>query len=450
MANAVPSSSKFPDANDDEKKRMPTSKESTLGGVWAPTSAKRDKLAELNIALEGGQENLDDAATPVQMEDLYLADGMKLVAKITDAFPAEDVKEIEELSEWLVEQQSKTSEMVDKIQFEQNLTMVIDKIDNLLSHYPPGQCLREVRDFFDPAQIPSEELSKLETSSPAELESQNSNFDCTVIRLRLLLARSAAEHLKNSWVLLTKNSDGDIDRAAVEGESLEPEAKTISLANVYKFLFANASGTCSDRVDAGWLLLDRDNDGLLDASEMNSVASLSLAPAQAALQTLFEEILDNPPLLLSEDGEEMVPAPKGWRQRRKEAGTKKTLVKMFQNACKNHFEDEVEINHRLRCIYAWANKEHQDNKLDSVLVDEGWTGRKRYVELAPKISLPEFREVQEEHFTHLDRMGEEILKSTREDLWVMQGKGRQNRELLRDCISFLAVVSLVDYVILTL
>jgi len=47
------------------------------------------------------------------------------------------------------------------------------------------------------------------------------------------------------------------------------------------------------------------------------------------------------------------------------------------------------------------NEKHQGNKLDSVLVeDEGWTGRKRYVELSPKISLPEFREVQQEHFTH--------------------------------------------------
>ena len=122
---------------------------------------------------------------------------------------------------------------------------------------------------------------------------------------------------------------------------------------------------------------------------------------------------------------------------------------MFKNATKNHFIDEVEINHRLRCIYAWAEKEHQGNKLDSVLVeDEGWTGRKRYVELSPKISLPEFREVQQEHFTHLDRVGKEILKSFREDLWIQQGKRRQQSELIRDCLAFLAVVSVADYLIL--
>jgi uncharacterized protein involved in tolerance to divalent cations len=45
---------------------------------------------------------------------------------------------------------------------------------------------------------------------------------------------------------------------------------------------------------------------------------------------------------------------------------------VFRNACKNRFEAEVEIHHRLRCIYAWAEKGHQDNKVGSVLVDEGW------------------------------------------------------------------------------
>ena len=97
-----------------------------------------------------------------------------------------------------------------------------------------------------------------------------------------------------------------------------------------------------------------------------------------------------------------------------------------------------------------GGKAHQDNKLDSVMVDEGWSGRKRYVELSPKISLVEFREVQSIHFTHFDRIGAEILKSYREDLWVMQGKGRQNKELFRDSLLFLAGVSAIDYIILSL
>ena len=45
-------------------KRIPTQEEVSLsGGVWAPTSAKRDKLGELKTALEDKHESLDDVAT---------------------------------------------------------------------------------------------------------------------------------------------------------------------------------------------------------------------------------------------------------------------------------------------------------------------------------------------------------------------------------------------------
>ena len=71
-------------------------------------------------------------------------------------------------------------------------------------------------------------------------------------------------------------------------------------------------------------------------------------------------------------------------------------------------------------------------------------GRKRYVELEPKISYAEFRKEQERHFPHLDKIGEEIAFSFKEDLWVLQGKGRQNKELKRDCFLFLLTVSLID------
>ena len=82
--------------------------------------------------------------------------------------------------------------------------------------------------------------------------------------------------------------------------------------------------------------------------------------------------------------------------------------------------------------------------------DHGWSGRKRYVELSPKISESEFREVQDIHFTHLNRIGSEILTSFREDLWVLQGKGRERKELVRNSILFLSVVSIVDYIIIML
>ena len=93
----------------------------------------------------------------------------------------------------------------------------------------------------------------------------------------------------------------------------------------------------------------------------------------------------------------------------------------------------------------------QDNKIDSVLVDSGiLAARKRYVELEPKISLQEFQMEQKDHFSHIDRVGEEIMSSFREDLLVQQGKERQNKELRRDITVFIGVVSLIDAVILML
>lgn len=113
-------------------------------------------------------------------------------------------------------------------------------------------------------------------------------------------------------------------------------------------------------------------------------------------------------------------------------------------AAVSHFEDEVEMPHRLRCIYAWAEKAHQDNKIDAIHIDTGLGGRKRYVEVEPKISLSEFRDVQKEHFTHMDRVAEEMVKSFREDLWVDQGKGRQRAELQRNSFYFMLAICAVD------
>ena len=115
------------------------------------------------------------------------------------------------------------------------------------------------------------------------------------------------------------------------------------------------------------------------------------------------------------------------------------------------FSDEIEMPHRLRCIYAWADKTHQGNNVESVLIEaSGWSGRKRYVELPPKISLNEFREAQQIHLAHLDRVGWEVMKSFREDLWMEQGIGRQNAELKRECAIFLLVVSIIDYGIIVM
>lgn len=126
-----------------------------------------------------------------------------------------------------------------------------------------------------------------------------------------------------------------------------------------------------------------------------------------------------------------------WRNRRRELKARTVLTKTFEATLARHFRDQVETPHRLRCIYAWADKSHQSNKLDSIVVDssDDWgaassiVGRKRYVELLPKISYTEFRNEQAIHFPHLDKVGEEIVMSFKEDLWVLQGKRRQSKEL---------------------
>ena len=454
MAQGRPNPSTYSKPSEDgspAKSRIPTAQDvTTSGGVWAPTSAKRDKLGELKVALTEDQKTLDDAATPEEKLDLYLADGLKLIAQTADEVAVreiESVKELQDFSEWLVREQAKHPKVIfDEGQFVAHMEFVGEKISSLLTGLSTYS-LREVRDFMDPAEAIAEEIPNLDE---AHARLQDSSFEDATLRFRLMLAQGAAEHAKSSWKTLTTVSDADVDRAAVKGEVVPPQG--VSIANVYKYIFQHASGTCSDRVDAAWALMDRDEDGLLDESEMNDVAFLCVAPVQATLNKMFEQALDASPVRepLPELGSSVVPgAPQGFRARRQEKKVKNLMLKLFRNATKNHFIDEVEINHRLRCIYAWAEKEHQGNKLDSVLVeDEGWTGRKRYVELSPKISLAEFREVQHEHFTHLDRVGTEILKSFREDLWIQQGKRRQRSELIRDSLAFLVVVSVADYLIL--
>lgn len=415
------------------------------GGVWAPTSAKRDKLAELNIERTTDQDTLDDAATPEQLQDLYLADGIALIAKTVDSTRDTETATIQEFGKFLEASALNLPADIDEVRLEAHLAAISEELTRLMISLPADTLLREVRDFYDPKGVPEEELPKIKES---ELSLQDAVFDKAVIRFRLQLAQAAAEHLRVSWKTLTTLSDADVDRAATKGETIEREAKTLSLPKVHAVLMAHITGTCADRADVMWQLLDRDADGLLDEHEMNQMAFLCLAPVQAALVDLFQDALDAYPVRapLMESGSE-VPVPKGRRQRRKEAKIKKQLLKLFQKTCKNHFDDEAEINHRLRCIYAWAEKAHQDNKLDSVLVDAGWSGRQRYVELSPKISLPEFREVQQVHFTHFDRMGAEILSSFREDLWVWQGKGRQDQTLMRESLLFLGVVSAIDIMI---
>lgn len=447
-------------------KRIPTAEEvSMAGGVWAPTSAKRDKLGELKTALPEGQESLDDAATQGERLDLYLADGIKLINKVADNVNCNgsgdaELPMIQEFVSWLQEQQQSSNssasiDCVNQTELEAKLQIVSAKLSTLLERVPSDRCFRHVRDFMDPELLSSDDLEAVLAKPDNQLDADNKFFQDSVTRFRLLLSKAAVDHTQKSWSVLTKVSDADIDRAAVKGVALAPKVDTISLPDVFAFLQAHASGTCADRVTAAWNLVDRDNDGLLNQDEMNHVAFLCLNVEQEALPIFFEQVLEayptRAPLPALDSDNPSIPVPKGWRQRRAENKVKKRLLKMFRLSCKNTFRDEVEINHRLRCIYAWAEKADQDNKLDSVLVEtDGWSGRKRCVELSPKISEAEFREVQKIHFQHLDQIGTEIIKSFREDLWVDQGKGRERKELIRDSLLFLTAVSAIDFIILSL
>ena len=59
------------------KKQSSATLDPTFGGVWAQTSAKRDKITELKTELPTGITDLDDVTTDKEKLDLYLTDGFK-------------------------------------------------------------------------------------------------------------------------------------------------------------------------------------------------------------------------------------------------------------------------------------------------------------------------------------------------------------------------------------
>eukprot|EP00537_Pseudo-nitzschia_pungens_P016885 CAMPEP_0172410340 /NCGR_PEP_ID=MMETSP1061-20121228/76825_1 /TAXON_ID=37318 /ORGANISM="Pseudo-nitzschia pungens, Strain cf. pungens" /LENGTH=643 /DNA_ID=CAMNT_0013146515 /DNA_START=543 /DNA_END=2474 /DNA_ORIENTATION=+ len=504
---------------------IPTERDLALvGGVFALTSAKRDKLGELKNNLSETDHSLDDLATEDERLDLCLADGLLLVVGRTDS-GADDASATAtadsgtiagNFAAWLEKKQHTQNKnddgRVSRTALEIELEHISAKLDNLLGDVPASECLEPIRDYLDPAAVREELLDAGEDENLFDLHEQEQEqkqtqtqkqeqkqtqkqtqgdqhrqkqqqqqqqreypehaFRNAVTRYRLLLARAAIDQISKSWTVLTTVSDGDIDRAAAEGIAMEPQRETVSLQKVLGFLVATVSGSCSDRLGAAWELLDCDGDGALDEAEMNHAVHLCLETETEAIRALFEEALETGPVrgALGSDGNsnDNGNGKPGWRQRRREKKTKKQLLKIFQRSCKRHFDVEIEIHHRLRCAYAWANKADQGNQIRSVLVDEqqqqpqqqqqqplaaaaSWTAAtKRYVELSPKISEAEFREVQSIHLQHLDRIGTELATSFRQDLWVLQGKGRERKDLVKNSFLFLAGVSAVDALILML
>ncbi len=500
------------------------------GGVWAQTSAKRDKLGELKLELkwDQGERSLDDAASAEQKLDLFLADGLSAVSMMVDgkkvANSGLDVMDTSSLANaplpalkdfYLLlnefEESLNNSEdaaelpQIDAAQFESHLANLMDQVEQIRLHHAaaplsavsteessndesmPAQSsagnehressLLRIREIM-PFVLPNEDAKNTESAKlPSHLEKDLFNpvsdkvEGCTEY-YRILLLESCLRYLSTKWDDIIKISDADLDRAATTGDIISPPS-TISVQKLHRVLRAHTQGTCQQRMEAFWDLTDKDNDGLLNQSEMEEVVYMSIAPVEMALKDLLEDCLEASPvrgsLVINEAEIDLTPTErkgryKLWKEARAEKKAKKIILKLMDKAIKKHFEIDVEVPHRLRCCYAWADKQHQDGKVESVLVDSSGGeaidqgssgsnggllsgGRKRYVELDPKISYQEFRDVQKIHFSHLDRVSEELCTSFKEELWIHQGTGRQNDVLKREGAAFLAVVSLIDFAI---
>lgn len=312
-------------------------------------------------------------------------------------------------------------------------------------------------------------------------------FSSSAELYRALLLRATAQTFLDSWDTITTYTSGDIDRAAVAKTPIPPQRPTLKAQDIHRVFAAYAHDASTDWVQAWWTLIDADGDGLIDEQEVTQCVDLATAPVHTAMRDMVRMALQVCPLrpeaLGSRDGQEandwflggdhvadleggaanpaaaaVATGKLSWRERRRELKARKAFAKGFDVALDRHFRDQLETPHRLRCIYAWADKAHQSNKRDSILVDasEEWgaasslVGRKRFVELEPKLSHAEFRTEQARHFPHLDHVGEELAMSFKEDLWVRQGKVGQNRTLRRDCALFLLSVTAVDVAIMML
>jgi len=532
------------------------------GGVWAQTSAKRDKLGELRSELkfDQGQRTLDDVASDEEQLDLHLVDGVRAVLIALDDKSAlleelaqseeqlttdddcsqilQDFELILDQGEKLILEQGKSDDNSDQSthtipntnvhitreQFNTHIKNLQDQLSLLKSQYYPASVIEKdvstnpstktsspllcLRDFY-PYEPPSNEKDDKPTIKPSQLQKDLKEpisqplHQCQEY-FTILHLESTLYFLSNQWDQLTKISDADVDRAATKSITLQPPTTVdlVKLHNILRAILNNSKNNTLDLPDkhgeqkgeeegkeavkctamkrtvkAFWSLIDRDNDGMLNQHEMDQVVHLALQPIERAFQIFIEESLDvhplrelRPPPLQNDlvvGGQEELAIPaeeekmkKGWYAKskadRKEKRVKKTFLKLLNKCIKQHFEVEVELPHRLRCIYAWADKKHQDGKVESVLVEQqnenggsfiGGIGKKRYVELDPKISYEEFLSVQEEHFAHLDRAPQELCMSLKEELWVHQGQRRQNKELRKEMMGFLFVVSLIDIVV---
>ena len=405
---------------------------------------------ELKAALTEEEEILDDAATPDQLNDLHMIDGIQLIVRSVDECwtPQQNLgdEHCSIIINDILNEGTSDFTSLNKVRFEAYINHVIRNIKRKRGELSEEvlSMIRlfseEIVDFDANESILKDDLkADTDIDRPNNLPIQEA-FDTCTNYYRYLLVESAAECLLSSWDELTQYTSSDIDRAAVAGDGTKGESiRELSREKVDEVLRSYFEKNCSERVEAFWKLIDHDEDGLVDQEEMDKIAHFSITPVQGAVKKIIETAVDGIQML------QETSRKSGWRQRRKESKKKKSFKKLLSIAVERHFDIEVEMHHRLRCIYAWANKAHQEGKVDSVLIEAGTiAGRKRYVELNPKISYKEFSSVKEEIFQQLDRVSEEIVSSFREDILVSQGKGRQNKELFRECAVGVGVMTICD------
>ncbi len=461
-----------------------------------------------------GMESLDDAANTQDKLDLEFADGLKLIAKYVDqrtmvkksviqSLPddADDIivggvasKAVENAKKQIFRllEAIENAKQMEKPKFDATMQETIRILSTGLPPDPklkkpvagsldPRHPLCYLREFLEDSEERADDNVENQSSGGRELDNQIYKFNAIIAQAfssstqlyRALLLRATAQTLIENWDVITRVTSGDIDRAAVSKTAIPFQRNSVSTENIKKIFEAYDNKPCSEWVQSWWTLIDHDEDGLIDEEEMNKCIDLAIKPVHTALSELVYMALEVCPVRTAGVGDawflggskfldisstadnnsELNSSKKiSWRNRRKELKARNELTKTFQATLARHFRDQAEMPHRLRCIYAWADKLHQNNKIDSIIVDgsDDWgaassiVGRKRYVELLPKISYPEFRKEQARHFPQLDKIGEEIAVSFKEDLWVLQGKRRQNKELRRDSLFFLLGVGLVD------
>jgi len=445
------------------------------GGPFAQSTAKRDKLGELRVELEDRTKSLDTVATPLETLDLELVDGLMLVAKssdegcrVTQAMLSRNEVEDEVLPslrgfhDWL-DIVDNDDEMLDEAAFAKYLEDASHFLTSFATVPPVTQFspspLASLRDFYTNSVDTNDDTNDATNDDTMEQPQTTEAFDQCTLLFRATLAKSATAFLSTQWKQLTTTTDSDLDRAAVEGNDLSPRT-SIPKHKLKRVLHSYAFGSCQDRLKALWDLFDYDDDGLIDELEMQQVVHIALEPVHLAIRTFVEQALDAHPVRVLPQQPSSSPSPTsppsdedppklGFGQRRLEKKTKKKLLKLLTKTISNAFEVEMQLPHRLRCVYHWAEKSHQNNSIDRALVksQDGVIdgGRQRYVELNPKISFREFALEQQDHFPHLNRMGQELLFAYKEDLWVDQGKLRHNKKERREVLAFLAAVCLIDY-----